>query len=76
MLLIQDGVARRRSDGVLGIAALLPPPYRFAVIGRIVPRRIRDILYDFIALRRRRFPGVAWCAMPPQGVDLSDRVLG
>jgi predicted DCC family thiol-disulfide oxidoreductase YuxK len=76
MLLIQDGVARERSDGVLGIAALLPPPYGLAVIGRIVPHFIRDPLYDFIARRRRRFPGVTWCAVPPKGVDLMDRVLG
>lgn len=76
MLLIQDGVARQRSDGVLGIAAMLPPPYRLAVLGRIVPRVIRDTLYDFIARRRRRFPGATWCATPPQGVDLTDRVLG
>lgn len=76
MLLIQDGVARERSDGVLGIAALLPPPYRLAVVGRIVPRIVRDTLYDVIARRRRRFPGQAWCAMPPKGVDLNDRVLG
>lgn len=76
MLLIQDGVARERSDGVLGIAALLPPPYRLAVVGRIVPRIVRDTLYDFIARRRRRFRGAAWCALPPRDVDLNDRVLG
>ena len=76
MLLIQDGVARQRSDGVLGIAALLPPPYCLAVLGRIAPRFVRDTLYDFIARRRRRFPGATWCAMPPQDVDLNDRMLG
>ena len=76
MLLIQDGVARGRSDGVLGIAAQLPPPYGLAVAARIVPRFVRDPLYDFIARRRRRFPGRTWCAMPPEGVALSDRVLG
>jgi len=26
--------------------------------------------------RRRRFPGSTWCALPPAGVDLKDRVLG
>jgi len=76
MLLIQDGVAYQRSDGALGIAALLPWPYRLAVLGRIVPRGVRDTLYDFIARHRRRLPGATWCAMPPQGVDLSDRVVG
>jgi predicted DCC family thiol-disulfide oxidoreductase YuxK len=76
MLVIRDGVARQRSDGVLAIAALLPPPYRWAVAGRIVPPIVRDTVYDFIARRRRRFPGATWCAMPPKGVDLTDRVLG
>jgi len=76
MLLIQDGVARERSDAVLAIAAQLPAPYRWAIIGRIAPRFIRDRLYDFVARRRRRFPGPTWCARPPAGVDLKDRVLG
>ncbi|GLK47902.1 hypothetical protein GCM10017620_08750 [Brevundimonas intermedia] len=76
MLLIQDGVARERSDAVLAIAAQLPAPYRWAIIGRIVPQFIRDRLYDFVACRRRRFPGSTWCALPPAGVDLKDRVLG
>ena len=31
---------------------------------------------DFVARRRRRFPGATWCALPPAGVDLKDRVLG
>lgn len=76
MLLIQDGVARERSDAVLAIAAQLPAPYRWAIIGRIAPRFIRDRLYDFVARRRRRFPGATGCALPPAGVDLKDRVLG
>ena len=76
MLLMQDGVARERSDAVLAIAAQLPAPYRWAIIGRIAPRFIRDRLYDFVARRRRRFPGSTWCALPPAGVDLKDRVLG
>ncbi len=76
MLLIQDGVARERSDAVLAIAAQLPAPYRWAIIGRIAPRFIRDRLYDVVARRRRRFPGATWCALPPASVDLKDRVLG
>lgn len=76
MLIVQDGRARERSDGVLAIAARLPLPWRLAVVGRIVPRVIRDTAYDFIARRPRRFPGQAWCALPPYGVDLKDRVLG
>lgn len=76
MLLIQDGVARERSDGALGIAARLPAPYKLAVSARIAPRFVRDALYDFVARRRRRIPGPTWCSLPPSGVDLADRVLG
>jgi predicted DCC family thiol-disulfide oxidoreductase YuxK len=76
MLLIQDGMARQRSDAVLSIAAQRPALYRWAIIGRIAPLFIRDRLYDFVARRRRRFPGATWCALPPASVDLKDRVLG
>ncbi|MDQ1154003.1 thiol-disulfide oxidoreductase DCC family protein [Brevundimonas sp. SORGH_AS_0993] len=76
MLLIQDGRARERSDGVLAIAARLPLPWRLAVLVRIVPRVLRDAAYDVVARRRRRFPGPSWCALPPKGVDMKDRVLG
>nr|WP_314433827.1 DCC1-like thiol-disulfide oxidoreductase family protein [uncultured Brevundimonas sp.] len=80
MLLVKDGRARERTDAVLAIAAQLPMPWRLAVAGRIVPRFIRDASYDFIARRRRRFPGQVWCAMPETeasaGRDLADRVLG
>lgn len=76
MLLIQDGVARSRSDGVLAIAALLPWPYRLAAIARATPEAWRDRLYDVVARRRRRFPGRTWCSLPPAGLDLKQRVLG
>ncbi|WP_395943192.1 thiol-disulfide oxidoreductase DCC family protein [Brevundimonas sp.] len=76
MLLIRDGVARRRSDAVLAIAALMPAPYGWVAVGRIAPRCVRDSLYDFVARRRRRIPGATWCAMPSTDVDMSDRGLG
>ncbi len=56
MLVIEDGRAIGRSDGV-------------------IPRPVRDALYGWIARHRRRFPGQVWCALPPEDVDMSDRVL-
>ena len=51
-----------RSDAALRIAAHLKAPWRWLRILRIIPRPLRDALYDFIARRRHRwFP-------PPQGV--------
>lgn len=76
MLVIEDGLAIGMSDGVLHLARYLPFPYRLAIVGRIIPRPLRDAAYAFVARHRRRFPGKAWCAMPPEGIELKDRVLG
>lgn len=76
MLVVERGRAIGGSDGVLRLAAALPPPYRLMVAGRLVPRPIRDAMYRWVARRRRRLRGRAWCALPPEGVDMSDRVLG
>ena len=76
MLVIENGRAIERSDGVLHLAASLPFPYRAAVMARLIPRPIRDFAYGLVARYRRRFPGRAWCAMPPSGADLKDRILG
>ena len=76
MLVIEDGRAISRSDGVLHLAASLPFPYRAAVLVRLIPRPIRDAAYGLVARHRRRFPGKAWCALPPSGADLEDRILG
>lgn len=75
MLVIEDGRAIGRSDGVLHLAASLPF-HRAAVLGRLIPRPIRDAAYGLVARYRRRFPGQAWCAVPPAGADLQDRILG
>lgn len=76
MLVIEDGRAIGRSDGVLHLAASLPFPYRAAVLGRLIPRPIRDAAYGLVARYRRRFPGRTCCAVPPSGADLQDRILG
>ena len=76
MLVIEDGLAVGQSDGVLRLARALPFPYRFAIAGYLVPRPLRDWAYGIVARNRRRFAGQTWCAVPPQGVDMKDRVLG
>lgn len=75
MLVIEEGRAIGQSDGVLHLARHLPFPYRLAVVAYLVPRPIRDWAYSMVARHRRRFAGKTWCAMPPQGVDMKDRVL-
>jgi predicted DCC family thiol-disulfide oxidoreductase YuxK len=64
------------SDGALRLAAGLPFPYRFGLAAWIIPRSIRDWAYRILARNRRKFSGQTWCALPPAGVDLSDRLLG
>ena len=76
MLVIEDGRAIGRSDGVLHLMRHLPLPYRLGVVGYLVPRPVRDWAYGIVARNRRRFTGQTWCAMPPEGVDIKDRVLG
>ena len=76
MLVIEDGRAMGRSDGVLHLARHLPFPYRLGVAGYLVPRPLRDWAYGILARNRRRFSGQTWCATPPEGVDIKDRVLG
>jgi predicted DCC family thiol-disulfide oxidoreductase YuxK len=61
---------------VLHLAASLPFPYRAAVAARLIPLPNRDFAYGLVARYRRRFPGQPWCALPPSGADLKDRILG
>lgn len=76
MLVIVEGRAIEKSDGALYLAARLPFPYRFAVAGWLIPRPIRDGLYDLVARNRLKVRGRTWCSMPPSGVEVSDRILG
>ncbi|MCA9310942.1 MAG: DUF393 domain-containing protein [Phycisphaerales bacterium] len=57
MVLIEDGRVLTHSDAVLGIAAHLRAPWRWARIGRFVPRALRDRVYRMIARRRQRWSG-------------------
>ena len=46
-----------RSEAVLRTAAYLGPPWRLFTVLRVVPRRLRDGVYDLIARRRYRWFG-------------------
>lgn len=49
---VEEGAVHQRSDALLRIARQLRFPWRVAVIGRILPRPLRDVLYRFVAERR------------------------
>lgn len=55
--LIWNNEALCRSAAVLRVAALLGFPYSLLRIGRIIPRFIRDAMYDFVAKRRHSWFG-------------------
>lgn len=75
MLVIEDSRVLERSDAVLHVARGLPFPYRLAVLVYLVLRPLRDWAYGMVACNCRRFAGPTWCSLPPQGVDMKDRIL-
>ncbi len=65
LVLIDARGVHTRSDAALGIAAALGAPWSFLRVFRIVPRALRDALYDGIARRRYRWFGRrAECMVP------------
>ncbi len=65
LLLWDDGDVLLRSDAVLAILGALPWPWRALGTGRLVPRRLRNRVYDAVAARRPRIDGDAACGVPP-----------
>ncbi|WP_062378711.1 thiol-disulfide oxidoreductase DCC family protein [Demequina pelophila] len=66
-LVVWDGThAFTRSDAVAAVARRLPWPWRTGGALRIVPRRVRDGVYDAVAARRPRRPAEdPACGTPP-----------
>jgi len=74
-ILIEDGVARFKADGTIRMAERLGWPWKAAGLGRLLPRRWADRLYELVARNRMRIFGrsqVCWIPEPGQ----ADRVLG
>ena len=58
-----------RSDAALRVARYLGGPWRLSAIGRLVPRLLRDGLYDLVARHRHRLISEsAQCYLPPPAV--------
>jgi predicted DCC family thiol-disulfide oxidoreductase YuxK len=63
-ILVADGKALVRSDAALRILAELPY-WRWTVLLRVIPFRLRDALYDVIARNRYRWFGrLDVCVLP------------
>lgn len=69
VVLLEGGERYDRSDAALRIASLCGWPWRVLAIFRLVPRRIRDGVYRFIARRRFRWFGrAAACRLPDKSL--------
>jgi predicted DCC family thiol-disulfide oxidoreductase YuxK len=68
LFLVERGRIRERSAAALGIARALGFPWSLLYALVIVPRPIRDALYDFVARRRYRWFGRSEsCRLPREG---------
>ena len=65
IVLLEDGRVHFRSDAALRVARRLPFPWPLAFALTIVPRVVRDGVYDFIAARRYRWFGRREVCMVP-----------
>ena len=74
IVLVQDGQVYFRSDAPLRIARGLTFPWPLAYGLVIVPRFMRDRVYDFVAARRYRWFGRRESCMVPTA-NLRDRFL-
>lgn len=65
LILIEDGTPYRRSTAALQIARRLSFPWNLCWVGIVIPRFLRDGLYDIIAQRRYRWFGKTdTCRLP------------
>lgn len=74
IVLIYKGKAYYKSSAALRIAGALDGPWRALVILLIVPRILRDAVYDYVGNRRYRWFGrMNECWIPSE--DVRDRFL-
>lgn len=57
IVLVDQAGCHRKSDAVIRIAQHLGAPYSILRLGRVIPRRLRDWLYDVVANRRYQWFG-------------------
>jgi len=57
ILLVENGEIHEKSDAVLKIASGLRFPWNLAALFRILPKKLRDSMYDFVARNRYRWFG-------------------
>lgn len=74
VILEEGGRFRVRSDAALAILSGLGGAWRLTTLLRVIPRPVRDAVYDLVARNRNRWFGRrAECRVPPP--DERDRFL-
>lgn len=68
-LLIDHGVASGKSEGYLRIARRLGGAWRLTIVFRLMPRALRDWIYDLVARNRYRWFGkTGYCELIPEAL--------
>jgi predicted DCC family thiol-disulfide oxidoreductase YuxK len=74
-ILLAEGTAWFKSEGSIRMAEGLGMPWSFAAAFRVLPRTLRDGLYDLVARNRLRLFGKReTCYIPDRGTE--QRFLG
>lgn len=74
IILIADAKIYSKSSAILKIAKLLGGFYSFGVVFYIIPKFIRNSMYDFVAKNRYKWYGKRESCMLPNG-ELKNRFL-
>lgn len=70
MLFVDGDMAYEKSTAFLNVVRLLPQPFKVISVIRVIPRVVRDWLYDRIALNRYKIFGkYDQCIMPTPDHD-------
>jgi predicted DCC family thiol-disulfide oxidoreductase YuxK len=72
LILFVDGNLYYRSTAALKLCHYLNPPYNWAKYFLLIPRPIRDGVYDFISKNRKKIMGSTSCVLP---IGKEDRFL-
>ncbi|MBI3198578.1 MAG: DUF393 domain-containing protein [Rhodospirillales bacterium] len=74
-ILIEDGQAWLKSEGSIRIFEKLGFPWSLISAGRLLPRAVRDCLYEIVARNRLRWFGVRQSCYLPDPSE-ADRFIG
>ncbi len=65
MLLLTPGGALEKSAAALELATLMGPPFSYLLLLKIIPRSVRDAVYDLVSRNRYRvFGRTQACQLP------------